>query len=171
LSEDGLLFIRNDFTASDYAEYELVFGSIFLPDTVQELISKDKVLLLMVYGKGTENLLLSELDVDAKYMLDLPHGQYYFIAFILDAGYEALLNSRIYAIGFPSKDNLNSPEREDFYLNHPADILEFIDPAPVNIQRGGPFYLNLIMVDAEKIPDFTVLFSEILQEDETSPPF
>ncbi len=171
MSEDGLLFIRNDFTASDYAEYELVFGSIFLPDNVQELISKDKVLLLMVYGKGTQNLLLSELDVDAKYMLDLPRGQYYFISFILDAGTEALLNSRIYAIGFPSKDNLNSPELEDFYLNHPADILEFIDPSPVDIKHGGPFYLDLIMVGAEKIPDFSVLFSEILQEDETPPPF
>ncbi len=38
LSEDGLLFIRNDFGAS-YDLYELIFGNLFLPDTVQELLS------------------------------------------------------------------------------------------------------------------------------------
>lgn len=170
LSDDGLLFVRNDFTASIYDKYELVFGSLFLPDTVQELLSEDKVLLLMVYGKETQNLLLSELDVDAKFMLDLPHGRYFFFAFILDAGAEILLDSKIYAIGLPSKDNLNNPELESFYLGHPVDIQEFIDPTPIDIKDGGPFYLNLIMIDSEMIPDCFVFISELLQEDESLPP-
>lgn len=167
---DGLLFVRNDFTSSAYEEYEFVFGNLFLPDTVQELFSKDKVLLLMVYRKTTRSLLLSELDADTRYMLDLPHGLYFFFALVLDAGARDLLESRIYAIGLPCKGNLNRPELEEFYLEHPADISEFIDPAPVDIKRGGPFYLNLIVIDAEKIPDCPMLFSEFLQEDEPSPP-
>ncbi|HIH73964.1 MAG TPA: hypothetical protein HA306_01285 [Methanosarcina sp.] len=167
---DGLLFVRNDFKTSTYEEYEFVFGNLFLPDTVQELLSGDKVLLLMVYGKKTRNLLLSELDADTRYMLDLPHGLYSFFALVLDAGARDLLDSRIYAVGFPCKGNMNHPELEKFYLEHPANIREFIDPTPIDINRGGPFYLNLIMVDAESIPDCPTIFSEFMQEDEPSPP-
>jgi hypothetical protein len=167
--QDGLFFVRNDFTASTYEEYEFVFGNLFLPDTVQELLSKDKVLLLMVYRKKTQNLLLSELDADTRYMIDLPHGLYFFFAFILDAGAEDLLDSTIYAVGLPCKENLNHPELENFYLKHPADVQEFVDLAPIDIRRGGPFYLNLIMIDAEKIPDFPMFFSYLLQEDEVLP--
>jgi hypothetical protein len=169
LSEDGILFVRNDFTAPNYEQFELVFGDIFLPDTVQELLLKDKVLLLMVYRKGTQNLLLSELRMDVKFMLDLPRGQYFFFAFLLDAGAEALLNSTIYAVGFPSRLHLNSPELETFYLKHPADIWEFVDPALIEIQRGGPFYINMIMVNIVEIPGCSLLFSELLQEDESTP--
>jgi hypothetical protein len=168
--QDGLLFVRNDFSSSTYEEYEFVFGNIFLPDTVQELLSEDKVLLLIVYRKTTRSLLLSELSADTRYMLDLPHGLYFFFALVLDAGAKDLLDSRIYAVGLPCKENLNRPELEKFYLEHPADIQEFVDPAPIDIKRGGPFYLNLIMIDAERIPDCPMLFSEFLQEDEPSSP-
>lgn len=169
LSEDGLLFIRNDFPAPIYEPFELVFGDIFLPDTVQELLLKDKVLFLMVYRKGTQNLLLSEFRTDVKFMLDLPRGQYFFFAFLLDAGAETLLSSKLYAVGFPSRLHLNSPELETFYLKHPVDIWEFVDPAPIEIQRGGPFHINLIMVNIEQIPGCSLLFSELLQEDESAP--
>lgn len=167
--QDGLLFIRNDFKASTYEEYEFVFGNLFLPDTIQELLSGDKVLLLMVYRKTTRNLLLSKLDADTGYMLDLPHGLYSFFVLVLDAGARDLLDSRIYAVGIPCKENLNRPELEKFYLEHPADILEFVDPAPIEIKRGGPFYLNLIVIGTEKIPDCYLLFSELLQEEEEEP--
>ncbi len=169
LSEEGILFIRNDFTATNYEYFELVFGDIFLPDTVQELLLKDKIMLLMVYRKGAQNLLLSELRMDVKFMLDLPHGQYLFFVFLLDAGAESLLNSTIHAIGFPSRLHLNSPELETFYLKHPADIWEFVSPASIEIQRGGPFYINLIMVNIEQIPGCSLLFSELLQEDKSPP--
>jgi hypothetical protein len=170
LNEDGISYIRNDFPATSYDPFELVFGGLFLPDTVQELLSKDKVLLLMVYRKGTQNLLLSELRTDVKFMLDLPRGQYFFFVFLLDAGAETLLNSKLYAIGFPSRLDLNSPELETFYLSHPVDIWEFVDPAPVEIKRGGPFYINMIMINIEKIPDCSTFFSELLQEDESTSP-
>lgn len=170
LSEDGILFIRNDFTATNYEQFELVFGDLFLPDTVQELLLKDKVLLLMVCRKGTQDLLLSELRTDVKFMLDLPRGEYFFFIFLLDADTESLLNSTVHAIGFPSRLHLNSPELETFYLNHPVDIWEFVDPSPIEIQRGGPFYINMIMVNIEQIPGCSLLFSELLQEDESTPP-
>lgn len=170
LSEEGILFIRNDFAATNYEPLELVFGDLFLPDTVQELLFKDKVLLLMVYRKGTQNLLLAELRADVKSMLDLPRGQYFFFVFLLDAGAESLLSSTIHAIGFPSRMHLNSPELETFYLKHPVDIWEFVDPSPIEIKRGGPFYINMIMVNVEQIPGCSLLFSELLQEDESTPP-
>jgi hypothetical protein len=170
LSEDGVLFVRNDFPAPNYEQFELVFGDLFLPDTVQELLFKDIVPLLMVYRKGTQNLLLSELRTDVKFMLDLPRGQYFFFVFLLDGGAESFLNSTIYAIGFPSNHHLNSPELENFYLKHPVDIWEFVDPAPIEIKRGGPFYINMIMVNIEEIPGCSLLFSELLQEDESTSP-
>jgi hypothetical protein len=168
--EDGLQFVRNDFTLTISTGYEFVFGNIFFPDIIQELLSKDKVLLLMIYSKTTQNLLLSELDVDIKYMIDLPRGKYSFFAFILDAGAKSLLDSTIYAIGLPCKGNLNNPELESSYLEHPIDIEDFIDPTPIDIKRGGPFYLNLIMIDIKKIPDCPTFFSDILQEDDQSLP-
>ncbi|WP_440954756.1 hypothetical protein ACSAZK_14350 [Methanosarcina sp. Mfa9] len=168
-NEDGLLYVRNDFTASPYDEFEFIFGSLFLPDPVQELLSEDgdndKVLLLMVYGEDTQDLLLSELDVSTDYMLDLPHGVYSFFGLILDAGTEDLLDSTIYAIGLPCEDNLNNPDLESFYLENPAEIMEFVNPSPVEITGGGPYYLNLIMLDTEQIPDCPLLLSEFLEED------
>ncbi len=174
-NEDGLLYVRNDFTASAYEEFEFIFGSLFLPDQVQELLSgdrdNDKVLLLMVYGESTQNLLLSELDASTDYMLDLPHGEYSFFGLILDAGTEDLLDSTIYAIGLPCEDSLNHPDLESFYLENPAEIMEFVDPSPVEITGGGPYYLNLIMIDTERIPDCPLLLSEFLQEDFIQSPF
>lgn len=167
LNEDGISFVRNDFTSQN-EQFELVFGDIFLPDTVQEFLFNNKVMLLMVYRKGTQNLLLSELRVDVKFMLDLPRGQYFFFIFLLDAGAKSLLSSTVHAIGFPSRMHLNSPELETFYLKHPADIWEFVDPSPIEIKRGGPFYINLIMVNIEQIPGCSLLFSELLQEDEST---
>jgi len=119
--QDGMLFVRNDFAASTYEEWEFVFGSLFLPDTAQQLLSEDKVLLLMVYRKRTQNLLLSELDADTRYMIELPHGLYFVFAFILAAGARALLDSTIHAVCLPCKENLNHPELENSYLEHPAD--------------------------------------------------
>ncbi|WP_292390281.1 hypothetical protein [Methanosarcina sp. UBA5] len=65
--------------------------------------------------------------------------------------------------------HLNSPELETFYLKHPVDIWEFVDSSPIEIKRGGPFYINLIMVNIEHIPGCSLLFSELLQEDESTP--
>jgi len=170
LSEDDILFIRNDFTSQNYEQFELVFGDIFLPDTIQELLFENKLLLLMVYRKDTQNFLLSELHMDVEFMLDLPLGQYFFFVFLLDAGAESLLNSTIHAIGFQSRMHLNSPELETFYIKHPADIWEFVDTSSsIEIQRGGPFHINMIMVNIEQIPGCSLIFSELLQEDKSSP--
>ena len=168
--EDGIQFVRNDFMPTIHTGYEFVFGNIFLPDTIQALLSENKVLLLMVYSKTTQNLLLSKLDVDIRYMIDLPRGEYSFFAFILDTGAKSLLDSTIYAIGLPCKGDLNNPEFENFYLERPVDIEDSIDPTPIDIKRGGPFYLNLIMLDINIIPDCHTLFSNLLQEDDQSPP-
>ncbi|HWR24891.1 MAG TPA: hypothetical protein VN278_01545, partial [Methanosarcina sp.] len=163
MNQEGLLFIRNDFTASTYTQYELVFGGFFLPDTVEELLSQDEILLLIVYNHGTQELLLSMLDIDGKFMLDLPYGTYSFFAFIVDAKAENLLDSSIQAMGLPCRENCNNPELEGHYHEYPVNILEFIEFAPINIKRGGPFYVNLIMIDIGQIPDCYALFSEILQ--------
>ncbi len=163
--EEDLQFVRNDFTPPILTGYEFVFGHVFLTDTIQELFSRDKVLLLMIYSKATQNLLLSELNVDTSYMIDLPRGQYSFLAFLLDAGAKSLLDSTIYAIGLPSKGDLINPELENFYTEHPVDIEDFIDPTPVDIKRGGPFYVSLIMTDINEIPDCQGFLSDILQED------
>lgn len=164
--EEGLQFVRNDFTPPILAGYEFVFGHVFLTDTIQELFSEDKVLLLMIYNKAIQNLLLFELNLDTRFMIDLPRGQYSFFALLLDAGAKSLLDSTIYAIGLPSRDDLNSPEFVSFYIEHPIDIEDFIDPAPIDIKRGGPFYLSLIMIDINRIPDCQYFISNILQEDE-----
>jgi len=124
----------------------------------------------MVYGENTQNLLLSELDVSTDYMLDLPYGVYSFFGLILDAGTEDLLDSIVHAIGLPCEDNLNHPDLESFYLENPAEIMEFVDPTPVEITGGGPYYLNLIMLDTEQIPDCPLLLSEFLQEYEVPSP-
>ena len=163
LNQEGLLFIRNDFPASNYMQYELVFGGVFLPDTVEELLSRDKILILMVYNQNTGDFLLAKLDMDLKYMLDLPCGQYSFFAFIMDAETENFLDSTVYAIGIPCKENRNNPELEEFYHESQADVFEFIELNPINIGRGGPFYINLIMVDAREIPNCPMLFSELLE--------
>jgi hypothetical protein len=164
--EEGLQFVRNDFTPSILTGYEFVFGHVFLTDTIQELFSEDKVLLLMVYSKATQNLLLSELNLDTRYMIDLPRGQYSFIALLLDAGAKSLLDSTIYAIGLPGKGDLINPELETFYTEHPVDIEDFIDPTQIDIKRGGPFYVSLIMIDINRIPDCQDFILNILQEDE-----
>jgi hypothetical protein len=160
--EEGLQFVRNDFSPTILKGYEFVFGHVFLMDTIQELFSKEKVLLLMIYSKATQNLLLSELNVDARYMIDLPRGQYSFVALLLDAGAKSLLDSTIYAIGLRSKGDLINPELENFYTEHPVDIEDLINPTPIDIKRGGPFYLSLIMVDITKIQDCQGLISNIL---------
>jgi hypothetical protein len=166
MNQEGLLFIRNDFTASRYAQYELVFGGFFLLDTVEEILSRDKILLLIIYNQGTQELLLSKLDVDSRFMLDLPYGPYSFFAFIVDSKAESLLNSSVYAVGLPCKENCDNPELEGNFREYPVNTLEFIEFAPINIKRGGPFYVNLIMIDIRQIPDCYALISEILQEDE-----
>lgn len=164
--EDGLQFVRNDFTPLVLTGYEFVFGHVFFTDRVQEIFSGDRVLLLMVYGKAAQNLLLTELNLDTRFMIDLPRGQYHFLALLLDAGAKSLLDSTIYAIGLPGKVDLINPEFENFYTESPVDIEEFIDPAPVNIKRGGPFYVSLILIDISEIPDCQDFISTILQEDE-----
>ena len=168
--EEGLQFVRNDFTPTIYTGYEFVFGHVFLPDTIQGLLSEDKVLLLMVYSKATQNLLLCELNVDRRFMIDLPRGQYSFFVLLLDAEAKTLLDSTIYAIGLPYKGDLNNPEFENYYIENPVDIEDFIDPAPIDVKRGGPFYVSLIMMDITIIPDCHTFFSNILQEDEQLSP-
>jgi len=164
--EDGLQFVRNDFTPSILTGYEFVFGGVFFTDAIQELFSKNKVLLLMIYNKAAQNLLLFELNVDTKYMIDLPRGQYSFVALLLDVGAKNLLDSKIYAIGLPIKGNLNNPEFENFYSEHPVDTDDLIDPVPIDIKRGGPFYVSLMMLDINGIPDCQGFIENILQEDE-----
>jgi hypothetical protein len=162
LDQDGLQFIRNDFMPTIYTGYEFVFGNVFLSDTTQELLTKDRVLILIVYSKTTQNLLLSELAVDIRYMIDLPHGKYSFFVLILDAKAKSLLDSKIYAIGFPCKGDLNNPELENVYLEHPFNTRDFIDATPIEIKHGGPFYINLIVMDTSEIPDFDMLISNTL---------
>lgn len=103
-------------------------------------------------------------------MIDLPRGQYSFFVLLLDAEAKTLLDSTIYAIGLPYKGDLNNPEFENYYIENPVDIEDFIDPAPIDVKRGGPFYVSLIMMDITIIPDCHTFFSNILQEDEQLSP-
>jgi hypothetical protein len=96
-------------------------------------------------------------------MIDLPRGQYSFVALLLDAGAKSLPDSKIYAVGLPGKGNLNNPEFENLYTEHPFEIEDFIDPAPIEIKRGGPLYVSLIMLDINRIPDCQGLIENILE--------
>ena len=68
----------------------------------------------------------------------------------------------IYAIGFPCAEGIDLSDIDTITAEDHEDIWDILDDSPVKIIRGGPFYLDIIMIDTEEIPEFPQFFSEIV---------
>ncbi|MFP4035784.1 MAG: hypothetical protein ACLFT5_09805, partial [Desulfovermiculus sp.] len=138
------------------------FGNLYLPDTLQDFLLGDEVVLVLVVGEDNQHVILFEADIDTGYELALQHGLYSIFVFVMDPEAPDLLNAMIFAVGLPCAKDIDLSGIESFFLNEDEDIWGLVDLSQVEITRAGPFYLDFILFDTEQEPEFPLSFSELL---------
>jgi hypothetical protein len=163
-SDAGLMQVGKELTVSQYQEYQTLVGNLYIPDTIQNLMVGDEVVLVLVIEETNQEVFLFEADVEG-YKVDLPHGVYSIFVFIVDARVEDLFDALIYAVGFPCAEDINLSDKQSISVDNHEDIWDLIDETPIEITRGGPFYLNFILIDTDEVPEFPQFFSEFLEDE------
>lgn len=164
-SDAGRMQVGKELTVSQYQEYQSLFGNLYIPDTIRNLMVGDEVALVLVIEETNQEVFLFEADVNKGYKIDLPHGVYSIFVFIVDAKAEDLFDALIYAVGFPCAEDIDLSGIQSISVDNQEDILDLIDDTPIEITRGRPFYLDFILIDTDKIPEFPQFFSELLEDE------
>lgn len=160
----GRTSIEKKFTVSQFQEHETLFGNLYMPDTIEDLLVGGEIALVLVVEERYQEVLLFEADMDMGYQIDLPYGIYSIFVFIVDTDVDDLFDAMIYAIGFPCAEHLDLSGIDTITAEDHEDIWNLVDDSPIKITRGGPFYLDFILVDTLEVPEFPQFFSEFLEE-------
>ena len=160
-SHTGRTLVSKDFTVPKYQANELVVGNLYLPDTIADLMFGDEIPLILIVEEETQQqAFLFTADLEAGYEVYLPHGIYSFYVFLMDTASDDFMDAEIYAIGFPSKVDLSDIARID--LGYHEDIWNMVSDFPIEITSGGPYTLDFILIDTDRVPEFPKFFSELL---------
>ncbi len=158
----GRTVIGSDLTGSAVQDHETLFGDLYLPDTLQDFFLGDEIVLILVVGEDSQQVILFEADIDTGYEIELQHGLYSIFVFVMDPEDPDLLNATIFAVGLPCAEGIDLSGIDSFYLDEDEDIWNLVDLSYVEITRGGPFYLDFILFDTEQEPEFPLSLSELL---------
>ncbi len=158
--DEGRMVVGSDFTVAEGQEYELLFGDIYLPDTIAEWMEGDEILLVLIMDESSSQVYLFEADLEEGYAIYLPHGFYSCYVFLMDPEADDLFNAEIYAVGLPPCEGIDLSEIDGFSLEDEQDIFDIVDDSPIAITPGGPFYLDIILIDTASVPEFPKYFSE-----------
>ena len=158
----GRTVIGSDLTGPAVHDHETLFGDLYLPETLQDFLLGDEIVLVLVIGEDNHEVILFEADIDTGYEIDLQHGLYSIFVFVMDPEEQDFLNATIFAVGLPCAEDIDLSGIESFFLDEDEDIWNLVDLIPVEITRGGPFYLDFILFDTEQEPEFPLSLSELL---------
>ena len=158
----GRTVIGSGLTGPAVPDHETLFGDLYLPDTLQDFLLGDEIVLVLVIGEDNQEVILFEADIDTGYEIDLQHGLYSIFVFVMDPEEPDFLNATIFAVGLPCAEHIDLSGIESFFLDEDEDIWNLVDLSPVEITRGGPFYLDFILFDTEQEPEFPLSLSELL---------
>ena len=161
---EGRPSVSKDFTTNPYQESEIVFGDIYIPDSITDLLSGNEILLLLIVEETQQQVILLEADINEGYEISLPHGIYSFYIFLMDSNADDFFDAEIFGIGFPSTIDLSN----DLLLEDHDDIWNIVNTSPWEVTYGGPYLLDFILIDTEMIPEFTRYFSDFLDNEENT---
>jgi hypothetical protein len=161
-SYHGRTSVGKDFTINGFQANELVIGKLFLPDTIRATTRGNEIALIMITEETTLEAFLFAADTNAGYEIYLPHGLYSFYVFLMDSTCPDFLSAEIYAIGFPSALDLS--QFSDIEMESHDDIWDLVSDFPIMITQGGPYNLDLILINTDLVPELPKSFNELLGE-------
>ncbi|MCB0180193.1 MAG: hypothetical protein KDI62_18325 [Anaerolineae bacterium] len=159
-THQGRTSIDRKFTVPKRQIKALVFGDLYLPDTITDIITNDEIPLILIIEENQQQTLLFPADLENGYEIYLPQGRYSFYVFLMDLGVDDFLDAEIYAIGLPSREDLSDIRRIDV-ANH-NDIWSIVSEAPIVISGGGKYYLDFILLDTDRVPEFPNFFGDLM---------
>lgn len=159
-SDAGRTAIRREFTVSKYQESELIVGEFLMENSIQEALMGNEVPLVLVVEQSERQSYLFQADLSEGYEIYLPHGNYEFFVFLVDGDAPTLFDAEIYAHGFWSAMDVS--DIEEIQLDDAEDVWNLVNLSPISIMRGGPYYLDFILIDTGNLPEFPQFFSELV---------
>jgi hypothetical protein len=135
-----------------------VHVGFLMPETVQEVIDRCVVVVLVVDEIGQETLMFTAQMRDEGYDEEctvlLPEGTYSIYSFILDSRSPTIEQARLYGIGLPmSYDDREPADTEGLYA--------LMIDAPIDQRRGG-IAIGLVVMDTAEYAGLPQTFGEYL---------
>lgn len=159
-SHAGRTLVSKEFTVPKYQANELVVGNLYLPDTIMDFMFGNEIPLILIVEETQRQALLFTADLEAGYEVYLPHGIYSFYVFLMDPDSDDFMDAEIYAIGFPSTIDLS--DTAGINLADHEDVWNIVSDFPIEITSGGPYALDFILIDTDRVPEFPKFFFELL---------
>lgn len=151
---DGRTMIDRNFTTSINLPDELIFGNLYIPYSVANLLTGAELVLGVIIEEMTDQLLFFTADTEG-YEIYLPHGIYSFLVLLVDVEFIDLgdpLDADILAVGLPSAIDLTGID--DLTVEDYDDVVwDLLVDEPYQVGSGGPFYLDFIMLDTLEHPE------------------
>lgn len=114
--------------------------------------------MIFVIDEINEEMVVFQTDLTKEFNIYLPRGIYSFYTFLLDSTADTLADAWIYALGLPCTFDMT--DTDQFFLENTEDVYELIANSPMEISGRGPYRVDMILIDAEDIPDLPSYFSE-----------
>lgn len=148
----GRTAVDKGFTVKQNVPDELIVGNFYFPYTVNNLLSGQELILVVVVDEGSQQVFFFPADYEG-YELFLPHSAYSFLVLLVDVdGVNDPLYGDILAFGLPSAVDLSGIE--DLLLEDYDDIWKLLIGDPLKVGYGGPFYLDFVLLDTFEHPEF-----------------
>lgn len=157
--DGGRTVVAKELTVPEYQVSELLYGNLYLPDTITDYIG-DPIPLVLIIEEIHQQVLFFAADLEAGYEVYLPHGIYSFFVFLMDADSEEFMDAEIHAVGFPSAVDLSDIARID--VDEHDDIWDIVISDPIEITSGGPYSLGFILIDTDREPELPRYFYELV---------
>ena len=118
-----------------------LFGSLYLPGTLQDRIQGDEIVLVLVIREDNQQVYLFETDMGG-YEIDLPLGTYSISVFMVDPEEDDLFQAEIYAIGLPTAEGVDLTGIESLSAQSYDDMHSLVSDAPVHVIPGRTVLLG-----------------------------
>ena len=161
----GRTVIPKNVTGLPYKQSGTLFGNLYLPDTIQEILVGNEIALVLVVGENNDQVFLFEADIDNGYKIDLPFGLYSVFVFILDPTASDIFDAEIYAVGLPNAEDVNLTGIGSIDVENYEDIWSLVDMSPVRITSSQPSFLDFILFDTAVEKELPRSFSEIFAQE------
>jgi hypothetical protein len=122
-----------------------LFGNFYISPEWSGPWSGWEVPLVLVAGLDSDDRLLFDATIDAGYEIDVPPGDYFVCALIVDQREPDLLRAQIQAYGFPSRADLRDLGGTVEFADIDS-VWSTIEDRPIGIGHEGPYYLDFLLL-------------------------
>lgn len=142
------------------ARYATVFGEFYFSEELQHRATGWEVPVVLVADIDRGDTMLFDADIQAGYQIDLLPGNYFMIVLLIDGRATRFEHARVYAYGFPSREDLSG--LDGFDIDHEDGMWAIVEDDPLLVPSYGQHYLDFLVASTAGMPELPTSVAQLI---------